>query len=86
MVNPKCPANIPAKNTNVTPKETPQKRTFPKPKPIAEINDRITTACRAECSTNKLYSQSKIKSIIIYVQRYNKETKVSAIWRKNVVC
>ena len=37
----------------------PQTRTFPKPNPMAEINESTITACKAECSTNKLYNQSK---------------------------
>ncbi len=50
---------IPAKKTNVTPSDMPQMRIFPSPRPIADINDSTTTACMAECSTNKLYNQFK---------------------------
>lgn len=64
MDNPKCPAMMPAKNTNVTPNEMPQTCIFPNPNPIAEISESTTTACKAECSTNKLYSQSNVHSIL----------------------
>ena len=52
IVKPKCPAMIPAKNTNVTPSEIPHKRNLPKISPMAEINEITTTACSAECERN----------------------------------
>ena len=60
MESPKCPAKIPTKNTKVTPNEIPPIRSFPNPRPMADIKDITTTACKAECSINKLYSQSTL--------------------------
>jgi len=34
----------------------PQKCTLPSPSPIAEISESTTTACKAECSRNRLYN------------------------------
>ena len=57
MDNPRCPARMPAKKTNVTPSDTPKMRTLPNPSPIAEMSESTAKACKAVCSTNKLYSQ-----------------------------
>src|SRR5574344_846233 len=37
--------------------------TLPSPRPMAEMRDIITTACRAECSKNKLESHSIRKTV-----------------------
>ncbi len=49
---------MPAKNTKVTPSDTPQMCILPNPNPMADINDNTTTACKAECSMNRLYNHS----------------------------
>ena len=58
MENPRCPAMIPIKKTNVTPSETPKRWSFPNPNPIAVISDNIMTACKAEFSKNKSVNHS----------------------------
>ena len=42
---PKCPANIPAKNTNVMPKDTPKNFIRPRYNPTADTIESMTTAC-----------------------------------------
>ena len=69
MDNPKCPAKMPAKNTNVTPNEMPQIRTFPNPKPMADMSESMMTACKGECSTNKVYNQFKAYNVILLLLR-----------------
>ena len=45
---PMWPARIPAKNTNVTPSESPLMRTRPSIKPTAQMVEMTTTACNGD--------------------------------------
>ena len=49
IVTPKWPAMIPAKNTNVTPREIPKTFMLPNAMPVAQISDRIITAWMNVC-------------------------------------
>ena len=57
MAMPKCPAMMPAKNTNVTPSETPNMRILPSASPVAQINDRIRMAWMNDGMVNSSVSQ-----------------------------
>ena len=57
MAIPKCPAMMPTKNTNVTPRDIPNTFIFPRASPVALISDRIITAWMNVCWVNSSVNQ-----------------------------